>query len=140
MTDVVWRAAVAGLVGGMAMMVIGQLPRLAGLPAVDLGRIAEAKLLRYHHERTSPISVGLHFSIALAFALLYGALLQPLLPGPQPLDGLLYGAAIWTVVMLAVLPAMGEGLLGRRIGVEVAPISLLMHLAYGTVLGAAFAL
>jgi hypothetical protein len=55
-----------------------------------------------------------HISIGLAMALFYAFALEPLLPGPSWLRGLLYAVAVWLANALIVLPAIGEGLAGSR--------------------------
>jgi len=55
-----------------------------------------------------------HISIGLAMALFYAFALEPLLPGPSWLRGLLYAVAVWLANALIVLPAIGEGVAGSR--------------------------
>jgi hypothetical protein len=47
-------------------------------------------------------------------ALVYAFVLEPLLPGPSWLRGLLYAVAVWLANALIVLPVIDEGLAGDR--------------------------
>lgn len=128
----------AGLLGGLVMSLVGLVPRMAGMPPVDLGQVAATKVLRMHVERVTPLAVGLHFLFGVVFALLYGALFVRWLPGPPWLSGLLYGLGLWLVVMLGVLPLTAEGLFGLRGGLRMPLTTLVMHLAYGAIVGGTY--
>jgi hypothetical protein len=55
-----------------------------------------------------------HISVGLAMALFYAFALEPLLPGPSWLRGLLYAVAVWLANASIVLPVIGEGFAGDR--------------------------
>ena len=68
------------------------------------------------------------------------AALQPLIPGPTWLRGLVFGVLAWLVVMLAVMPLAQAGSLGLKLGFAAASLTLLIHIAYGGLLGLIFGL
>ncbi|RBP05690.1 hypothetical protein DFR50_13453 [Roseiarcus fermentans] len=67
------------------------------------------------------------------------AVLQPFLPGEPWVKGLVFGALLWLAAMIVFMPLAGQGLFGKTRGVSPAVASLILQLAYGGVLGLAFA-
>jgi hypothetical protein len=51
------------------------------------------------------------------------------------LAGVLYGAALWLVMMVVVLPLLGDGFFGWRVSRTMIPSALGVHLLYGLILG-----
>jgi hypothetical protein len=88
-----------------------------------------------------PVAVALHFGAGIAFALAYAVLAEPRLRGPGWRRGMLFSLAPWALSVLVFLPAVGGGFLGLRLGAGPLPIlgNLVLHLAYGAVLGHAYA-
>lgn len=58
--------------------------------------------------------------------------------GPFWLRGLVFGAAAWLIVMIAVLPFTRAGWFGLDLGLATPAIMLLVHLAYGALVGSIF--
>jgi len=88
----------------------------------------------------SPPAVGflLHFFVGTmvwgaGFGLIYRAL-----PGPFWLRGTVFSLAAWALIMLAVMPLMGAGWFGLRLGISVPMVSLATYVIYGAVLGLIF--
>ena len=74
----------------------------------------------------------------VVFPLAYGYLVVSRLPGPPVIRGALLGTGLWVVAQTIVMPAMGAGLFSAAVGGMVAAVgSLVGHLLYGTILGAA---
>jgi len=128
------RIALAGLVGALSMALATYLFNLLGIPIADLGRLIATKILRYHSHRTR-LGFVLHLVNGVLLALVYAMLLVPLLPGPYWMRGLLYGTGLWLVMMVVLLPLLGDGLFGSRTSRGMAPSALAVHLLYGLVLG-----
>ncbi len=128
------RIAVAGLVGALSMALATYFFNLLGIPMADLGRLIATKILRYHSHRTR-LGFVLHLVNGVLLALVYAVALVPLLPGPYWMRGLLYGAGLWLVMMVVLLPLLGDGLFGSRASRGMAPSALAVHLLYGLVLG-----
>lgn len=69
------------------------------------------------------------------FALLYSAI-----PGGSSwVKGILFGLAVWLVMMLVIMPMAGAGLFGMNIGIMAPIMTMMLHLIFGAVLGAAYA-
>jgi hypothetical protein len=70
------------------------------------------------------------------FPLLYAYLLFGKLPGAPYLKGILWGVTLWLMAQLVVMPMMGAGVFGLKMGGFVSAFgSLLGHIVYGAVLG-----
>jgi hypothetical protein len=62
------------------------------------------------------------------------------MPGATSIGkGLTFAAAVWLLVMLLVMPAIGAGIFGWTLGFMVPVAMLVLHLVYGFVLGGTFA-
>jgi uncharacterized membrane protein YagU involved in acid resistance len=74
---------------------------------------------------------------SVIFPLVFVFLLQDRLPGPAAGRGLLFGAGLWLLAQVMVMPMMGAGLFSANAGGAMAAMgSLVLHLLYGAVLGA----
>lgn len=74
---------------------------------------------------------------ALMFPLIYAFIVSQRLPGPPWLRGMLWGATLWMLAQMVVMPLMGAGFFSAHAG-GMGPViaSLLGHLVYGLALGA----
>ena len=85
--------------------------------------------------RTPVAGLLFHFFVG---TLLWGGLfgfLHDFLPGPSWMRGMIFAAAAALIVLLAIAPFTGAGLLCLKLGMFAPPIVLLFHLAYGAILG-----
>jgi uncharacterized membrane protein YagU involved in acid resistance len=123
----------AGLIGAAALALTTFFFNAIRVPVVDLGRLIATKILRYHSHGTR-LGLVLHVVNGVVLAFIY-ALIKGFLPGPQVVQGLLYGLALWLIMMLIVLPWMGDGFFGRRTTPQMIPSALFVHLVYGLILG-----
>jgi hypothetical protein len=106
---------------------------LAGLPAIALntGALAAADLVPLGTAHGgllhllvmltggavpsgAAFRIGFHVVVGLAMAVFYAFALEPVLPGPAWLRGLLFALAVWVANAVVVLPMAGEGLAGAR--------------------------
>lgn len=130
------RAAAAGVIGTVAMTILFFLEPLLGLP-----RMAEGGILSTVMSATvAHVPVGfvggwvVHFTVGIALALLYAAVVVNLLSGAPAARGVLYGALVFLGAQLVVMPLVGAGIFSgwdpaRLLG------SLAGHLVYGGVVG-----
>ncbi|HEY3116933.1 MAG TPA: DUF6789 family protein [Chloroflexota bacterium] len=132
------QVALAGLLGAIAMALATSLFHFRRVAMVDFGRLIATKLLRYHSHGTQ-LGLALHLVNGIVLAFIYALIVQPFLPGPALAKGALYGVALWLIMMLGVLPALGDGFFGWRSDRSAAPSGLALHLLYGLILGAVFA-
>jgi uncharacterized membrane protein YagU involved in acid resistance len=130
------RAAIAGVLGTLAMTMLFFLEPLLGLP-----RMAEGGILSTVMSATvAHLPVGfaggwiIHFSVGIALALLYAATAATRMPGPPALRGVLYGALVFLGAQLVLMPLVGAGLFSRGDGARLMG-SLAGHLLYGGVVG-----
>jgi hypothetical protein len=66
------------------------------------------------------------------------ALLQPLLRGPSWLRGFLFGIFAWFALMVVLMPMARAGMFGLKLGLAAPAMMLMVHLAYGVLLGVMF--
>jgi len=130
------RAAVAGVLGTVAMTMLFLLEPLAGVP-----RMAEGGILSTVMSATvAHLPVGVlggwlvHFGVGVILALLYAAVMSARLPGPPVIRGALYGALVFLGAQVIVMPLVGAGVFS---GGDAARLlgSLAGHLVYGGVVG-----
>lgn len=74
---------------------------------------------------------------ALIFPVIYALLLFRRLPGSPALKGTIWGAGLWLLAQLVVMPMMGAGVFSSAMGGAMAAMgSLAGHVTYGSILGA----
>lgn len=129
------RIVVAGVAGALAMSLATYLFNALRVPIVDFGRLIATKILRYHSHGTR-LGLALHVTTGVLLALIY-ALVAHFLPGAAWLRGLTYGVFLWLVMMVVVLPLLGDGFFGWRTSRTMVLSSLTVHLLYGVILGLA---
>lgn len=134
MAPPVGRAIVAGFVGTVAitLMMYFVAPMMMGQPmdiAAMLGSMLGGSWIA---------GMVLHFvNGTVIFPLIYTALLYHVLPGAPAVKGLIWGAVLWLLAQVLVMPMMGGGFLSANAGGMPAVIGSLMgHLVYGLLLGA----
>jgi RNA polymerase sigma-70 factor, ECF subfamily len=142
LTDV-QAGAIAGLIGGLAMLIAGLLLSLASgqsiwlplrcIAALVLGAAAMANT----GSSLAPVAIGaaIHLLTALVFSILFRLVCQwighpPTRAGVPLLVGLAYGLLLWLIAIVCIVPRLDTWL------AEIAPLSFfLQHLVYGGVLG-----
>lgn len=130
------RAALAGVIGTVAMTLLFFLEPLIGLP-----RMAEGGILSTVMSATvAHFPVGfaggwlIHFAVGIGLALLFARVVASRAPGPMVLRGVGFGALVFVGAQLVVMPLVGAGVFSsgdpaRLLG------SLAGHLVYGAVVG-----
>jgi hypothetical protein len=127
----------AGLAAGYVMAVVGlwagTIPGLATVDIADFGR-------RYMvSDRASAWLFGLisHLANSILLVLAWAMVIQPNLPWPRPLLGLLWGIFLAITLQGAlVAPLSGLGFMARKTGsARFAFTSLLMHAVWGLIVG-----
>lgn len=82
-----------------------------------------------------PIAWIVHFMIG---TLGYGisiALLARTLPGSATVAGVILGTVGWLAMMIVLMPMVGNGLFGMKLGLMAPVMTLMLHLIFGAVLG-----
>jgi uncharacterized membrane protein YagU involved in acid resistance len=125
------RAAIAGVIGTIAMTVIGVwIAPLMGMP-----RMNPAEMLAGAMGGNAALGWAGHFMIGIVLAVGY-ALVAGSLPGAPALRGALYGIAPWLMAQIVVMPMMGMPLFSGS--AVMATGSLVGHLVYGAVVGGVY--
>jgi len=125
------KAIVGGLVATAAMTVLMLMAPMMGMPPMNIGAMLGSMM-------GGSVALGwaAHFMIGAVLAVIYAAALAPLLPGPAPVRGMVYGLLPWLLAQVAVMPMMGAGFFSGSM--MMAGGSLMGHLVYGAVLGALY--
>jgi len=130
---------VNGILAGLVATVVLSLMMLAkaamGLvPALDpISMIAEMMGV------STALAWGVHFMIG---AVIWGgafALLEQYLPGGDFwVKGVVLGVGAWLIMMVAMMPMAGAGFFGMQLGIMAPVLTLVMHIAFGAVLGGVY--
>ena len=130
------RAAIAGVLGTVAMTMLFFLEPLLGQPRMAEGGILSTVM----SASVANLPVGfaggwrIHFGVGIVLALCYAAFVARRVPGPPVLRGAAYGALVFIAAQPVVMPLVGAGVFSggdpaRLLG------SLAGHLLYGGVVG-----
>ncbi len=127
------KAILGGLVGTglMTLMMYFVAPMMLGRP-MDI-----AAMLGSMMGNNWMMGMMVHFvNGTVIFPLIYVFLLYKLLPGAPWLRGILWGAVLWLLAQVVVMPMMGGGLFSSEMGGMMAVMgSLIGHAIYGAALG-----
>ncbi len=134
----------AGLASTAVMTIIMLMAPLMGMPKMDIAAMLGRMLAG---EPPAPGSFA--WIVGLAMHLLVGtgvlsavyALARHYLPTSSPFaKGLIFGATVWLVAQVMVMPMMGAGLFSSNMGqgAMMAIGSLMGHLVYGGLLGSVY--
>jgi len=145
------RAIVAGFAASMTMLfgfvvAYGLALIAASAPLVDRGGAGQLRSWLQALTHNPVIDLGLaylyaaiaiYFAGGLLWALLYGRFAAPHLRGPDWWRGVQFSVLPAMVSLIVVLPLLGAGFLGLRLGAGPLPLlgNLLLHALYGATLG-----
>jgi hypothetical protein len=93
-------------------------------------------------QNSAIIAIGLNLVVGLIWALAYGYYGVVRLSGPAWLKGIIYALGPWLLSIVVFFPIMGAGIFGKDLGAGPLPVigNLILHLAYGAVLGTVYAI
>lgn len=127
------RALLGGFIGTLALtflMYIGG--PMMGLPKMDIAAMLGGMLGGW--------TIGMMMHVVngtVIFPLIFAYFLFGKLPGAPYLKGILWGVTLWLMAQLVVMPMMGAGVFGLKMGGIMAAFGSLMgHVIYGGILGA----
>jgi hypothetical protein len=125
-------AVPAGLIATAAMTVVMLMAPLAGLPSINMPRVVGWSI-------RAPLSTGLvlNFLLGVALALLFGAFYSRRIAVSVWVHGVVFGVALWLLLLSLVGPIIGWGLFASRTSSPSGTLltSLLGHLVFGWTLG-----
>jgi hypothetical protein len=144
------RAVLAGFVASLAMLfsflLAYNLARLlsiapvlarpgAALPQAWLGNLTHNRLIDAGLADVY-VAAGVYLAGGLLWAIVY-SLVEPRLPGPAWVRGVLFALVPALLSVMVVLPLLGGGMFGLALGAGPLPIigNLLLHIIYGATLG-----
>src|SRR5579863_8961242 len=107
-----------------------------GAPMMGLPKMDIAAMLGQVLGGWAP-GMMMHFvNGVVIFPLIFAYLLFPRLPGAPTVKGITWGAMLWLMSQLIVMPMMGAGIFGLKMGgIVPAFASLAGHVVYGALLG-----
>jgi hypothetical protein len=133
--DALARGLTAGLAATFVLSLLILLKQALGImPGLNLVMIL-AHALGYNSAAAGWVA---HYIIGV---LLWGSLYawwDTKLPFPHLINGLLFASLIWWGVMLVIMPLAGEGLFALHLGLAAPTVTLMLHWAYGAVLGSVY--
>jgi len=126
------RAILGGFAGTLAitfLMYVGA--PMMGLPKMDIAAMLGGMLGGW------AMGMTMHFiNGTVIFPLIYAYVLSQKLPGAPYLKGIQWGVILWIMAQLIVMPMMGAGVFGLKMGGFLPAIGSLMgHVVYGALLG-----
>lgn len=129
------KAAVAGLIGTLAMTIILLMAPLMGMPPMPIGKMLAGFM-------GIPEALGwiAHFMIGTVLALIYANFFVSRLKGNGFIRGAIYGLLPWFAAQIMVNPMMGAGVFAINTPAPILMVigSLIGHLVYGAVLGGVY--
>jgi len=107
-----------------------------GAPMMGLPKMDIAAMLGQILGGWTP-GMMMHFANGVViFPLIYAYLLFSRLPGAPAVKGITWGVVLWVVAQLVVMPMMGAGIFGLKMGGIMSAFgSLIGHVVYGALLG-----
>ncbi len=126
------RAILGGLVGTIVLTMLMYIGApMMGVPKMDIAAMLGSMLGGW------TMGMLMHFvNGTILFPLVYAFVLFSKLRGGPVTKGILWGATLWLVAGVMVMPIMGAGFFGTANGgMMAAAASLIGHIVYGALLG-----
>ena len=87
----------------------------------------------------TPVAWFIHFMIGAIWGALFAAL-YTVIPGKSSIaKGMVFGSAAWLLMVLMIMPMVGVGLFGVKLGIMAPVMTWMLHLVFGIVLGLVYA-
>jgi len=126
------RAVVGGLAGTIAMTLMMMFVAPMMGVHMDIAKSLAAMMGSSH-----AVGLVVHFlNGTIIFPAIFVFLLFGILPGNAVVKGLIWGAILWAMLEVLIMPIIGMGVFGSNgPGMKGAVAALLAHLVYGALLG-----
>lgn len=142
MSTAIFRGIVAGFAATIALSILMIVKSAAGLvPELNaIKMLTQISAVRFGVPPDPLIGWIAHFLIGTVLWGVAFAVLSKFWTSVGPLArALVFSVAAWLLMMVIVMPAAGGGLFAARLGLGAAIAALVLHLAYGAVLGLVYA-
>lgn len=123
-----------GIIATVAMSVLMVIAMVSGVSPIP-EPIPKAVVVAILGSAPKPVVMGLAIGLHLAYGGAFGAFLARTARPVTLASGLGLGVALWVLMQVAFLPFLGWGAFGTAITPKIAVATLVLHLAYGGVLG-----
>lgn len=126
------KAIIGGIVGTivMTLMMMYMAPLMTGM-LMDIAAMLGGMLGGWTMGMIAHVIMGV-----IVFPLIYVLIVYHLIGGPPLVRGLVYGAILWLIAVIVVMPIAGAGVLMSNVGGMMAVIAALIgHRVYGGLLG-----
>jgi hypothetical protein len=134
--------AFAGVVGGLAMTVLGLFSAIArgddlwpGLKGAAYPIVGQIAVEPGFNAGLVLLGTLIHFAVAVAIGVGFGLVFYGLSRGMTLVSGALYGVVVWLVMYYAVLPLAGMGFVAESVPLSTA---VLGHVVFGLAVAIGF--
>lgn len=132
------KGMIAGFIGTIVLSALMLMKQRMGLmPDLDVIKMMSGML------GASTLAVGWAMHLLIG-TVLWGTLfagLDPYLPGGSHwLKGAWFGVGAWLLMMILVMPMAGAGFFGVNLGMMAPPMTLMLHVVFGMILGGVYGL
>ena len=139
--DRIWRGIVSGFGATVVISIFMFVKAWAPIaPEADyIGALVKVSTIRLGWPLEPWVGWVEHFLVGTFLWGIAYAVLEPVLPGPGWLRGLLFALGAWILMMVLLLPPAGLGWFGAQLGYAAPVSALVLHIVYGLCLGSLFA-
>lgn len=128
----------AGTAATLAVSILIVLKRSLAIPGADLIAVFAELAGGFGLPETRAVGWTAHILTGtLAWGLVFG-FVAPRVAGDPAIKGIFVGVLIWVATVFVIFPLLGAGFAGLGTGQTTPAVMLVMHLAYGSVLGGAY--
>lgn len=148
--DWIYRALLAGFVATAvaSIVLLAAYALVSWLGATVPGEVGRWFVALTTNQATALVQDGVarallvNIVVGLGWAFIYSWFVEPRLAGPGWAKGVRFALVPWVLSLIVFLPLVGGGFLGLALGAGPLPIigNLILHLAYGSTLGAIYEL
>ena len=127
----IWKGGLSGLLSTLLISVVMIIKKNIGFSTQFNPVEVLSNSLNLHF-----VSYGwyLHYFLGVMFGIIFSVIYYHI-PGESRFRGFIFGAGIWLIMMITVMPLSGMGFFAMNIGSNVAMYTFVIHIIYGIFLG-----
>lgn len=136
------RGMVAGFIATVVLSILMIMKTLMGvMPQLDvISMLANILNNWFGLPGTAVVGWIIHFIVGTVMYGIAYALLDGVLPGnSQTIKGIVLGLIGWAIMMIVLMPMVGQGFFAMNIGIMAPIATLVLHIIFGAVLGWTYA-